>query len=424
MKFFEGIKYKNFKTRFILHDFRVKDTIDLYCNNDIYFQNMTFEKINKYFILLMKIVFLLFTLLFAGSIYLFSQTFILYDYKKISFDFFVMFFINVVFFFYLLILITVLVALFKQSNKLRIYMLLFIPIIPVLFLGIHVFQSRGFNYMDIYLFILLYLFYFFITAVFMVKLSNDIIGYVVGKEMGSMDDDYFAISVMFKPIKDEEQADNLLKNIIVNLLNYNFNKVNSIYYNKKTYEVLNYKKKNTYKNILLTDIYIEVTDDLKLINIVDNYDIDKNVWKCLFIYQYFDNGDKIESIPSTDNAVYLAIKGILPKDTLIHYYKNKDTTPSEIRALHHELFQKYFILRYGTLIDKAKTKLEDVLIRLKEPYKKALKYGFYLVIVLFIIIYLYTYLNFEQFLLIILGLPPFVHYSIKIYEWLVLKKKE
>ncbi|MFA4935771.1 MAG: hypothetical protein WC568_08050, partial [Candidatus Methanoperedens sp.] len=198
-------------------------------------------------------------------------------------------------------------------------------------------------------------------------------------------------------------------------------------------KVLNFRKKNlaygAYKNILLTELYIEVTDDFKLVNIVDNYDYEKNVYKCMYIYQYYDDGDKIASLSSPDEAVYLAIKGILPEDILIHYHKDDDTTPGEIRALHYTLFQKYFTIRYGTLIDKAETKLKDVLIRLKEPYKKALKYSLFLIIILLIILYLYInkylpILNTEIIVLILLGLPPFIHYSIKIYERFVLKKKE
>lgn len=393
---------------------------------------MASEKINKYFILLMKVVFSLLTLIFASLMYIFSRIFIIYDYKKINYDFVIILIIIVGLYIYLLAFITFLIALFKKFNKLKTYIIFFIPIIPILFISLWIYQSREFSNIDFILLSSLYVAFGFFTLFFMVKRSYDIIGSVVGKEIEDLGDDYFAISVLLKPSK-AGQADLLIKDIINNLLKYEFINVSSIYINNKKYKVSNFRGKelvyHAYRNILLTELYIEVTDDFKLINIVDNYDYEKNVYKCMYIYQYYDDGDKIASLSSTNEDVYLAIKGILPEDTLIHYHKDDDTTPGEIRALHYTLFRKYFIIRYGTLIDKAETKLKDILIRLKEPYKKALKYSLYLVIILFIIIYLYInkylpILNTETIVLIFLGLPPFIHYSIKIYERFVLKKKE
>ncbi|VVB84257.1 Uncharacterised protein [uncultured archaeon] len=393
---------------------------------------MASGKINKYFILLMKVIFSLLTLLFAYFMYALSRIFIVYDYKKINYDFIIILILIFGLYFYLLTSITILIAFFKKFKKFKSYIIFFVPFIPILSISLWIYQSREFSNIDFSLLSSLYMPFFIITLFFVTKRSYDVIGYVVGKEIGFLGDDYFAISVLLKPIEAGE-ADLLIKHIINNLLKYEFIKVSSIDINNKKYKVLNFRKRKptywAYENILLTELYIEVTDNFQLVNIVDGYDYEKNVYKCMYIYQYYDDGDKIASLSSTDNAVYLAIKGILPEDTLIYYHKDDNITPREIISLHYELFNKYFIIRYGTLIDKLETKLKDSLIRLKEPYKKGLKYIIYLIITILIIIYLYInkylpILNTETILLIILGFPPFIHYSIKIYERFVLKKKE
>ncbi len=393
---------------------------------------MVSERINKYFILLMKVVFSLLTLLFAYFMYVFSRIFIIYDYKKINYDFILIIILVFGLYLYLLTSITIVIAFFKKIYKLKLYIVFLTSFIPILFISLWIYQSREFSNIDFILLSGLYALFLILTTLFWIKRSNAIIDSIVGKEIGDLGDDYFAISVLLKPI-EEGEAELLIRYIINNLLKYDFIEERSIYVDKN-YKVLNFRKKNPlfriYENILLTELYIEVTEDFKLINIVDNiYDYEKNIYKCMFIYQYYDDGDKVASLSSIHDAVYLAIKGILPHDTIIHYHKDDDTTPHEIRALHYKLFRKYFIARYGTLIDKLETKLKDVSISLKEPYKKALKYSLYLFIILFIIIYLYinkyfSILNTETISVIILGIPPFIYYSIKLYERYVLKKKD
>lgn len=381
--------------------------------------------INKYFNSVMKIAVTISILFILIMLYIFSRPIPMYDNKNPIYIFGIL--LLIVLYIYLLPLVIILTGLFGKFLKLLLYIIFAIPIIPDLFIFYSIYQTREFIDNDIIIMASLYLLLLIFTIVYVVKNSYDLVGLIVGKEIVNMGDDFFAINVLSKDTC-EGDVNLLIKDIITNLLKYKFIKSNNISDTDKKYKILNYRRMHLYKqeNIILTELYIKVTDDNKLIKITDGFDDEKNTYKCIYIHQYNDDGEKISQLSSNFGDVYLAIKGLLPEGALIH--KDDDITPNEIRSLHDRLFRKYFIIKYGTLIDKAEIKMKDILLRLKEPYKKPLKYGFISFTLLFILIYAYNKnylptLDTPTIVLIILGVPAFIYYCIKIYEWFNSKNK-
>ncbi len=399
---------------------------------------MISEKVNKIFILALKVIFVLITLLFVYLMYESSLIFTKYDFKILDFSFLISSIFYSILYFYFLILITILIGLFRKYNKLVKYVIFLIPIIPILFISLRIHQTRGVVEEDIALLMIFYILLFFFTMLFIVKrLLNVISNFIIGKKIGDMGDDLFVISVFSKYPYIKGNVTSLIKDVITNFLNYEIANVDFIHINGKKYEVWNYSREGKHtvfhtENILLTELKAKSTD-FKNPAIIENNFEDKE-YMCVYIYQLYDNGDEISGLPSTFDDLYLALKKILPEDTLIYYNKDADITPSEIWDLLHNLFNKYLILKYGTLIDKAEIIIKDIAKKLKHPYKMAIKYCLILLVILVILYYIYYYylydflhkLDTPTLIIIITGIlsiPISIYSCIQIYDRIYKNKK-
>lgn len=343
-------------------------------------------------------------------------------------------FSNIIVYMYLLTFTVILFMLYRKFHKYYNYILFLCPTIPILDLLYRIYQTRNLVETDIELMLFLYFVLLFITIIFMKKMPYELGGKIVGKEKGSMEDDYYGISILYKHV-DEGDIDLLIDSIIQNFLKYGFVKSSYIYDGDNKYKISHYRRLNSYshiyENILQAELCIEVTEDFKLINIIDDYyycNDERNAYNLNYIYQYSDDGDQISQLPSNFEDVFLTLRGVLPEDTKMYYHKENDITPIEIKSLFYRLFEKCFIIKYGTLIDKAEIKLKEILTRIKEPYKKPLKYVLYFIIGLLPVIYIYNnYIKLfdaQTIVMIFIGLPAFIYYIIKVYELIRGKNKK
>jgi len=376
---------------------------------------------------------LLLTLIFLLMIYSFSL-FNNYELNILNSDLIIAFLAIIVAYYYLLCCIIILIGFFRKYNKLIYYVVFLTPIIPELFIFLRFYQSRELlnEYISI-LFLLLLLISYSLLAVFTLlfvrKSSFNIIRDIVGKDLFEVQDDYSYISIFSKTSPEEGNIVKLIKNIISNFLEYKIEYIKHINIDGKIYKIYNYTKQDWYfkfheNNILLIEFDVIISDNHKQVKIFNRSDEDgEKIHKCVYLYQFYDDGDEISDLPSTYQDVYLALKGILPKDSLIFYHKDDDITPPEIWDLRYNLFKKYLLLRYGTLIDRTDIRIKDIIQRLKEPHKKVIKYIIIFISILIFIIciynsihnYLFT-LKIETLITIGLLFPPAIHYSIKIYD--------
>lgn len=327
------------------------------------------------------------------------------------------------------------IGFFRAYNKVIYYVIFLTPIIPVLFIYSRIYQSI--ELVEEYLSILFLLYFLlFLSTLFIVKNSSfNIIRSIAVKDLFEIQDDYSYISIFSKTSHVEGNIVILIRNIISNILKYKLEYIENINIDGKKYEIYNYVKQEPFflkfhkKNILLIKFDVISSENNKQIKIVDMDDksdineSDGTINKCVYLYQFYDDGDKISHLRSTFQDVYLALKGILPNDSLIVYHKDDDITSPEIWDLRSKVFEKYLLTRYGTFIERIDIKIKDIVQRLKEPHKRFIKYGVIFIIVLVLIIYMYSIvhnylsnLKIETILPIGLLIPPAIHYSIKIYD--------
>ena len=326
---------------------------------------------------------LLFTLIFLFFLCGFS-VYTNYELNILNFDLIIAFLTIIMAYFYLLFFLIILIGFFRKYNKLISYVIFLTPIILELFFFSGIYLSRElFNehisILLILLFLLLYLLLVILTLLFVKNTSFNIIRLIVGKDLFEIQDDYSYISIFSKTCPEEGNIVKLIKNIISNFLKYKIENIKDINIDGKKYTIYNYTKQDSRfkfhkKNILLIEFDVIISENHKQIKIFNRSDeINEKIHKCVYLYQFYDDGDKISDLPSTFQDAYLALKGILPKDSLIFYHKD-DITPPEIWDLRYNLFKKYLLLRYGTLIDRTDIIIKDIMQRLKEPHKKVIIY--------------------------------------------------
>jgi len=391
----------------------------------------------SYFILMYKWILIPITLLFTlfFLIYLYASL-VDYEFNILNSDLLTVF-LTFMAYFYLVSCIIILISFFKKYNELIRYVVLFTPIIPELFIFLRIYQSRDlFNEYSLnllmilcILFMILYLLLFILTLSFVKYSSLNIIRSIVGKDLFEIQDDYSFISIFSKTYPEEGNIVKLIKNTISNFLKYKKENIEYIYIDGKKYTIYNYTKQDSIftfhkKNIILIEFDVIISENHKQVEIFNRDNENKDtIHKCVYLYQFCDEGDKISNLPSTFQDVYLALKGILPKDSLIFYCKDDDITPPEICDLRYNLSKKYLLLTYGTLIDRTDIIIKDIMQRLKEPHKKVIKYIVIFISILIFIIYIYNSihnylftLKFETLMTIGLLIPPATYYSIKIYD--------
>ena len=400
---------------------------------------MFLSKIKSFLIaihkLILIIIALLLILLFSIISYNGSKNFATYELNILNPDLIVAFLTIIMAYFYLIISIIIMIGFFRAYNKVIYYVIFLTPIIPVLFIYSRIYQSI--ELVEEYLFILFLLYFLlFLSTLFVVKNSSfNIIRSIAVKDLFEIQDDYSYISIFSKTSHVEGNIVILIRNIISNILKYKLEYIENINIDGKKYEIYNYVKQEPFflkfhkKNILLIKFDVISSENNKQIEIVDMDDksdineSDGTINKCVYLYQFYDDGDKISHLRSTFQDVYLALKGILPNDSLIVYHKDDDITSPEIWDLRSKVFEKYLLTMYGTFIERIDIKIKDIVQRLKEPHKRFIKYGVIFIIVLVLIIYMYSIvhnylsnLKIETILPIGLLIPPAIYYSIKIYD--------
>ena len=294
---------------------------------------------------------------------------------------------------------------FKEYDKIK-YVPYFSSIIPIFFIFYMIYQTKDFDENDIGIIIISYTFVYVLTYLFLRETSSIFIDQFFGKEICSMGGDFSKTTLIFDYYSDNKIQ--LVKTTIGNILNYNLLSVNIINFKQRKYKIWHYSKKYpSYKwykeNVLLVELLVNTSETLEDIEEYDyiedfeivgedvaDYDLTHHF---LFLYQFSDFGNSIESINSLDTELKLALQAMLPDDTLIFDYSKTDITPPEITICLYGLFEKYLTIKYGSLYDAMHFKIHDAFQGLRESHKRVLKYIVFFGLIFIILYSIFDFLN-------------------------------
>jgi len=423
----------------------------------------------KYYIISLKVIIisLLIFLLFAFYDFSVSVT-------KMNFAIFLMITTYLEFVFCSIILF----GLFRVYEKYYISFVILAPVIPAIAYSYIITKNvNNTNYLAVAIFFIVgYCLFIVLTKYSLDLISLNLNTFILGKDVSNcIGDDYRCISIYTKNINDNQLS--FIQTIIENVLGYSKQKIKNILFNNNNYIIFEFTRKFSHSYIehlilipiccidigylkwldendiserppispLLTDIR-SVNEQKNIDDYLGDYE-NEDVYNAFFIYQYFEDGDKLYQKFSFDEDVFLTFANLLidhdrkiyrdkndsiifdhieneneivESSSILHkyivtYYKKDNLDSYELIKLRDKLCRIYIEEKYKPLIDIGYEFIDKML---KKKHIKTTSYFaiiFLILVSIFFVIYNYTR-DLMQTLTVMFAIPAGLYSMVQLYD--------
>jgi len=372
----------------------------------------------------------------------------------------------------------IILGLFRVYEKYSTYFIILAPAIPAIsYSYVATKNMNDTNYLAIGIFFIIgYCLFIVLTKYSLDLISLNLNTLILGKDVSNcIGDDYRCISIYKKNIDNNQLY--FIQSIIKNVLGYSKQKTKNILLDNNNYLIFEFTRKFSHSYIehlilipiccldigylkwldesdineippispLLTDIR-SVDKQKNIYDYLGDYE-NEEVYKAFFIYQYFEDGDKLDQKLSFDGDVFLTLANLLvdhdrkiyrdendgiifdhienenkivESSSILHqyivtYYKKDNLDSYELIKLRDKLCRIYIEEKYKPLIDVGYEFIDKML---KKKHIKTTSYFaviFLIVVSIFFVIYNYTN-DLVQTITVTVAIPAGLYSMVQLYD--------
>jgi len=372
----------------------------------------------------------------------------------------------------------IILGLFRVYEKYSTYFIILAPAIPAIsYSYVATKNMNDTNYLAIGIFFIIgYCLFIVLTKYSLDLISLNLNTLILGKDVSNcIGDDYRCISIYTKNIDNNQLY--FIQSIIKNVLGYSKQKTKNILLDNNNYLIFEFTRKFSHSYIehlilipiccldigylkwldesdineippispLLTDIR-SVDKQKNIYDYLGDYE-NEEVYKAFFIYQYFEDGDKLDQKLSFDGDVFLTLANLLvdhdrkiyrdendgiifdhienenkivESSSILHqyivtYYKKDNLDSYELIKLRDKLCRIYIEEKYKPLIDVGYEFIDKML---KKKHIKTTSYFaviFLIVVSIFFVIYNYTN-DLVQTITVTVAIPAGLYSMVQLYD--------